>query len=75
MPMGEKIKAEVVLEINTSHQVAFKIKQLAGDEDKLKEYTEVLYDLAKIISGLSVDDPARLSELVCKMMQSYMAGA
>ncbi|MGN0733807.1 MAG: molecular chaperone HtpG [Emergencia sp.] len=68
MPMGEKIKAEVVLEINTSHQVASKIKQLAGDEDKLKEYTEVLYDLAKIISGLSVDDPARLSELVCKMM-------
>ena len=68
MPMGEKIKAEVVLEINTSHQVASKIKQLAGHEDKLKEYTEVLYDLAKIISGLSVDDPARLSELVCKMM-------
>ena len=68
MPMGEKIKAEVVLEINTSHQVASKIKQLAGDEDKLKEYTEVLYNLAKIISGLSVDDPARLSELVCKMM-------
>ena len=68
MPMGEKIKAEVVLEINTAHQVASKIKQLAGDEDKLKEYTEVLYDLAKIISGLSVDDPARLSELVCKMM-------
>ena len=68
MPLGEKVKADLVLEINASHDVAAKLKSLESDETKLKEYTEVLYDLAKIISGLSIDDPARLSELVCKMM-------
>ena len=30
--------------------------------------TEALYAMAKIISGLDVDDPARLSELVCELM-------
>ena len=68
MPVGEKVKADLVLEINSSHDVAAKIKALESDEDRLKELTEVLYDMAKLISGLTVDDPGRLSELVCKMM-------
>ena len=68
MPVGEKVKADLVLEINSSHDVAAKIKAIESDEDRLKELTEVLYDMAKLISGLTVDDPGRLSELVCKMM-------
>lgn len=68
MPIGEKVKADLVMEINSSHQIASRLKEIASDEEKLREYTEVLYDLAKIISGLSVDNPARLSELVCKLM-------
>lgn len=68
MPVGDKVKADLVLEINSKHEVADKLKSLAEDETKLTEYTEVLYDLAKLISGLTIDDAARLSELICKMM-------
>ena len=66
LPINETVKAEIVLEINSNHPVAAKLK--AADEETLKKNTEVLYAMAKIISGLDVDDPARLSELVCELM-------
>lgn len=68
MPSGDRIKADLVLEINSAHPVAARVKGLESDEEGLKELTEVLYDLAKLISGLNVDDPGRFSELVCKMI-------
>ncbi len=68
MPTGEKVKADLVLEINADHKVAERIKEIASDEKKLGEYAIILYDMARIISGLSVEDPAKLSELVCQLM-------
>ena len=68
MPMGGDVKAEVVLDINASHAVADKIKSLEGDEDKIKSYAHILYNLARMISGLPVEDPGELSELVCELM-------
>ena len=68
MPTSEKVKADLVLEINADHKIAGSVKALAGDEEKLKDYAVILYDMARMISGLSVEDPAKLSELVCGLM-------
>ncbi len=68
MPMGGDVKAEVVLDINASHPVAEKIKSLEGNDDKIKDYAKILYDLARMISGLQVEDAGELSELVCNLM-------
>ena len=68
MPTSEKVKADLVLEINAEHKIAESVKALAGDEEKLKNYAVILYDMARMISGLSIDDPAKLSELVCGLM-------
>ncbi len=68
MPTMEKVKADLVLEINAEHNVASKIKTLAGNDEKLGEYAIILYDMARMISGLNVEDPAKLSELVCSLM-------
>lgn len=68
MPMGGDVKAEVVLDINASHPVAKKIKSLEGNDDKIKDYAKILYDLARMISGLQVEDAGELSELVCNLM-------
>lgn len=68
MPMGGDVKAEVVLDINASHPVAEKIKSLEGDDEKIKDYAKILYDLARMISGLQVEDAGELSELVCNLM-------
>ena len=63
------IKAELVLEINHSHPIAGKLAELySADRDKLAAYSKVLYAQARLISGLSIDNPAEISRLVCDMM-------
>ena len=43
MPTDEKIKASTILEINESHPIAQKLKDLyKKDKDELKEYTKIL---------------------------------
>jgi len=66
MPDSEKVKADTVLEINESHPVAEKLSSL--DDDKLKEYTELLYMQARLIGGLQIEDPAKFSELISSLM-------
>ncbi len=64
-----KIKAEIVLEINVSHPLAKRISELfENDNDKLAGYSKVLYAQARLISGLAIDNPSEISELVCNMM-------
>jgi len=64
-----KIKAEIVLEINVDHPLAKRISELfENDKDKLASYSKVLYAQARLISGLAIDNPAEISELVCNMM-------
>jgi molecular chaperone HtpG len=41
---------------------------LQKDKDKLKKYTEVLYDGALLIEGLSVEDPVALSNNICELI-------
>lgn len=70
MPGSDKITADKALEINTSHEV-FQILLTAYNEDKekLNLYTELLYNLAFLIEGLPIDDPAAFSNDVCKIMK------
>ena len=70
MPMEEKVKAEIVLEINAEHAVAGRLKDIAaaGDDEKLTKYGKLLYAQARLIAGLSVENPTELSNLICELM-------
>ena len=66
---SENIKAETVLEINHDHPVAEKLADLyENDRDKLIKYTKILYAQARLVSGLSLENPAEISDLVCDLM-------
>lgn len=69
MPTEEKIKASAILEINESHPIAKKIKDLyKEDKKKLEEYTKVLYAQARLIEGLPLDNPTEISNIICDMI-------
>ena len=69
MPTEQKIKASSILEINESHPIAKKIKELyKKDKNKLEEYTKVLYAQARLIEGLPLDNPTEISNIICDMI-------
>ena len=70
MPTGEEaVKAQIVLEINASHAIADKLKSLyVYDRDKLTAYAKILYAQARLIGGMTIENPAELSSLVCDLM-------
>jgi len=65
---NDKIKAQLVLEINASHPVAEKLKAIKDDKDTLSKYAKLLYGEACLISGAGIDDPVEHSNLVCELM-------
>jgi molecular chaperone HtpG len=69
MPAVDKVKAEIVLEINENHPIAAKLQELyKNDKDILQKYTKILYDQARLIEGLTVENPTELTNLVCDLM-------
>ncbi|GIP06513.1 chaperone protein HtpG [Paenibacillus lautus] len=68
MPNGQDIQADKVLEINTNHEVFQSLKALQGDQDKLKLYTNLLYNQALLIEGLPIADPVEFTNDICKIM-------
>ena len=63
------MKAETVLEINTNHAISGKLAELyVSDKDKLTKYAKLLYAQARLISGLSVENPAEIGKLVVELM-------
>lgn len=69
MPTGNTIKAKTILEINANHPITNKLKDLYNtDKEALKDYTKVLYAQARLIEGLTIDNPTELSNLICKIM-------
>lgn len=72
MPVGEeKVSAEKILEINKDHEVLDVIKKTfdAGDIDKVKLYTNLLYNQALLIEGMTVEDPIEFSNNVCSLIK------
>ena len=71
MPGADKsmIKAQTVLEINASHSIAQRLKELyIQDKDKVKSYAKVLYAQARLIGGLDIDNPSEISDLICSLL-------
>ena len=69
MPDAQKVKAEVVLEINEEHPIADKLKDLyESDKSKLEKYTKVLYNQARLIEGLEIENPTELTSIICDLM-------
>lgn len=66
----EKVKAETILEINVNHEISNKIKELYKENKKeeLEKYTKVLYNQARLISGLNIENPSELTNLICEMI-------
>lgn len=64
-----KTKASLVLEINAEHAIAKRLQELfVTDREQVGNYTKILYAQARLISGLNVDNPSELSELICGLM-------
>ena len=68
MPNGQDIQADKVLEINTNHEVFKSLKAQQADQDKLKLYTNLLYNQAPLIEGLPIADPVEFTNDICKIM-------
>jgi molecular chaperone HtpG len=69
MPSENQIKAERILEINAHHPIFATLKDLyEHDRDKLKAYSEILYDQALLIEGIDIEDPVAFSNAICNLM-------
>ena len=65
----EQIKPQVVLEINENNKIVDKLKTLYNeDKEELKKYAKVLYSQARLIEGLSLENPTEISNLICDIM-------
>lgn len=69
MPTEQKVKAELILEINENHDIANKLISLyKTDKAELLEYTKILYAQARLIEGLPIDNPTEISNIICKVI-------
>ena len=66
---GNLPKAKVIMEINLDHPVAERLVSLfATDRDKLRKYARLLYAQGRLISGMSIENPAELCSLIEELM-------
>ncbi|PLT29663.1 molecular chaperone HtpG [Peribacillus deserti] len=69
MPNNQNVEAEKVLEINTNHEVFQSLKNaFDNDKEKLRLYTNLLYNQALLIEGLTISDPVEFTNDICKVM-------
>ena len=63
-------KSQRVLELNAKHPVFDKLvaAQKAGDADKIKQYSGLLYDQALLVEGILPGDPVAFAAAVCNLM-------
>lgn len=69
MPDAEGIKADKILEINIDHNAFNMLKSAFGnDKEKLKLYTNLLYNQALLIEGLPIEDPVEFTNNIWELM-------
>ncbi|WP_163579514.1 molecular chaperone HtpG [Gracilibacillus saliphilus] len=69
MPDNQNIEATKVLEINNKHEIFQALVQAhQSDKEKVKLYTNILYNQALLIEGLPIEDPVALTNDMCKVM-------
>ncbi len=63
------VKAELVLEINLNHPIAERLKTLYSEDlGKLDKYAKILYAQARLISGLELENPGEIGDMVVELM-------
>ena len=64
-PVSEKI-----LELNASHPIFEKLKTAfsGNNTEKLAKYADILYNQARLIEGLPIEDPIEYTKNVCELM-------
>ncbi|MEA5020070.1 MAG: molecular chaperone HtpG [Gordonibacter sp.] len=69
-PDGNEMKSQRVLEINAKHPVfdVLRAAQESGDDNKVKLYTDLLYNQALLVEGMPIDDPVSFAQNVAKLM-------
>lgn len=67
----DTLKADKILELNSDHQFfqALKSAVEADDQEKITDYSLLLYDQAMLIEGMPVEDPVDFSNRICKLMK------
>ena len=71
LPTGEdeKVKAELVLNINLDHPIAARLRTMYEENrDRLAACTRILYAQARLIGGMSPENPTEISNLICDLM-------
>lgn len=69
MSNNEDVKAKKILEINPNHKVFETLKDAEkNDKDRLKLLTGILFDQARLIEGLPIDDPVQYTNDVVELM-------
>ena len=66
MPTDTGVKASTIMEINENHPIADKLKSLyeKKDYETLEKYSKILYAEARLIEGMSLDNPTEISNLI-----------
>lgn len=65
----QQVQSKMVLEINSKHKISKKLSELfQNDKETLKIYTEILFNEALLIGGITPDDPVKLSKLTAELM-------
>ena len=59
-------KAQMVLQVNYTHPVFAKLKTL--DDEKIATYTKILYAEARLLAGLTIENPVEFASLMCEVM-------
>jgi len=68
--MPEPVKADRILELNTSHPSVLAMeKALENDRPKAELYAKILYNQALLIAGLPLDDPGAYTDMVAELMK------
>ena len=69
MADGEKMKARKILELNRSHPLLEKLRELyRSDRDQLDVYGRLLLGQALILEGLDLEDPIQFNQDILKLM-------
>ena len=67
---GRQIKAHQVLEINGDHPIFETLcKAYKEDQEKAKDYINILYVQALLIEGFAIEDPITYCNAVCELMK------
>ncbi|MDR0500837.1 MAG: molecular chaperone HtpG [Coriobacteriales bacterium] len=69
-PEGKDMRASRVLELNPEHAVFTKLTEAQdqGDLEKVRLFTNILYNQALLVEGLPIDDPVAFAESIGELM-------